>query len=419
MEIYKAFLRKQKKGYHVDLPTGMVTAVVADQASGEGDKIKMQEVLAQIARYSAHDSTVLITGENGTGKELVARAICQLSSRKNSPFVDLNCAAIPETLIESELFGHVRGAFTNAISDRAGAFEQADGGIIFLDEIGDLKPELQAKLLRVLQEKKVRRVGSNRSVEVNVRVITATNRDLQKLIEEGKFRIDLYFRLNVANIHLPPLRERKEDIPHLIHYFLDNFNKNEQGRKHLTEEALIAMICYDWPGNIRELQNIVERLCIDALEDTIQLKDLPAEIQESYHAATKGMPLWEIIEAATQAEMKHLMTVCQDILRLGNGEEAPPSGRLEIHGKACENCYDYITTFIDSQASVFPQDKREKLAKQVIVAMKEELFAWCKDEALGKMEQLCEKIEKLLGRTRRMIDNWKREVGFPLFYSPQ
>jgi transcriptional regulator with PAS, ATPase and Fis domain len=395
----------------------MVNAVGNGKTNGETNKPKMQEILAQIARYGPHDVTVLITGETGTGKELVAKAVHQHSGRRHADFVPRNCAAIPEALIESELFGHVKGAFTSASSDRLGAFEQAHGGSIFLDEIGELKLDLQARLLRVLQEKKVQRVGSNKLIDVDVRVIAATNSDLQKLMEEGRFRADLYFRLDVARIHLPPLRERKEDIPHLAHYFLADFNERNNRHKHFTEEALMAMICHDWPGNVRELQNIVERSCIETIDDAIWLGDLPPDIQQIYRAATKGMPLWETVEAATRTEMSNLLHFCQELLRHGNVQQAVQSGQLQIFGIPRENCYEYIKTFIDGNASSFPQDIKEKLAKQAIVLMQDQLMAWCKDEKLGRMEELVRDIEKLLGRTRRMVDNWKREVGFPPFYS--
>jgi len=415
MESYRAFGQRTKAAYHYDSSFGMVTAVMNGRSNGQNGKTQLQEIFAQIARVAPYDATVLITGETGTGKELAARAIRQHSTRATAPYVVLNCAAIPETLMESELFGHVKGAFTGALSDRAGAFERASGGIIFLDEIGDLKPDLQAKLLRVLQEKKVQRLGGNKLIEVDVRVITATNRDLQQLIQREQFRNDLYFRLDVANIHLPPLRERKEEVPHLVHYFLAQFGEKNACSKQITEEALTALIVYDWPGNIRELQHLVEKSCIHSAGNAIRLNDLPDKIQHGYRGifADQKIQMWEAVEAAAKAEMDNLLETCQEILRSGNVETALQSGQIKLWGSSCENCYAYMKTYLDSKASPFPSDQREKLAKQSIVAVAEQLINWCKEQKIGPMQQNWDEIEKLLGRTRRMIDNWKHEVGLP------
>ncbi|WP_022853836.1 sigma-54-dependent transcriptional regulator [Thermodesulfatator atlanticus] len=246
--------------------------------TGKSQAIRqLQEALEKVAQT---DATVLITGESGVGKEVAARTVHALSRRKDGPFVAVNCAAIPEELIESELFGHERGAFTGALSAKKGKFDLANGGTIFLDEIGDMSLSAQAKVLRVLQEKCFERVGGTRTINVDVRVIAATNKDLKKEIAAGKFREDLYYRLNVVPIHIPPLRERPEDIPLLVEEFLEEFAKHSGlGRKKISEEALAALKQYHWPGNIRELRNLIERLVIMSRGNIITLDDLPQEFQ--------------------------------------------------------------------------------------------------------------------------------------------
>src|SRR5512133_43490 len=220
----------------------------------------MQEIFAQIRKVTDLKTTVLILGESGTGKELVARAIHMSGVRANKPFVAINCGAIPENLLESELFGHVRGAFTDASGDKTGLFEQADGGTLFLDEIGEMPPALQVKLLRVLQEEEIRRVGASVSRKVNVRVVSATSRDLENDVKVGRFREDLFFRLNVFCIHLPPLRERVEDIPQLVGFFVVYYAVNSEGAPaRCTPDAMRLLLAYGWPGNIRELANAGER----------------------------------------------------------------------------------------------------------------------------------------------------------------
>jgi len=233
----------------------------------------MQEILRITHRVAQSDASVLILGESGTGKALIARAIHYNSPRRDKPFIVVNCPSIPANLLESELFGHVRGAFTGAIQDRTGKFEQADRGTIFLDEIGDLHEDLQAKLLRVLQEKEFERIGGDKPVKVDVRVIAATHQDLQKLMQEKKFREDLFYRLSVVPIQLPPLRERKEDIPFLVDFFLKKYGKNRSFT--LTPEALKVLMNYHWPGNVRELENIIERITALSESEIITLKDIP------------------------------------------------------------------------------------------------------------------------------------------------
>ena len=240
-------------------------------ASGE-----MEKVLAVIRKVADTEATVLITGESGTGKELVARSLHALSSRKTAPFVPINCAAIPPDLLESELFGHVKGAFTGAIKDKPGKFLQADGGTIFLDEVGELPLKLQPKLLRILQEKLVEPVGGDESRKIDVRIVAATNRNPEEAISAGTFREDLYYRLAVIPIHLPPLRERREDIPLLVRHFMV-----KHGREKITlaPDAMATLMEYSWPGNIRELENTLERLIIMRQGDTITQAELPDKIR--------------------------------------------------------------------------------------------------------------------------------------------
>jgi two-component system nitrogen regulation response regulator NtrX len=235
----------------------------------------MRQLREQVAMAAPTNGRVLIYGENGTGKELVARTIHALSRRRTGAFVEVNCAAIPEELIESELFGHVRGAFTGAVADRRGKFEVADGGTIFLDEIGDMSLKTQAKVLRVLQEQTVDAVGGKSSIKVDVRVLAATNKDLQAEIRGGRFREDLYFRLNVIPIFVPPLRDRQEDIPLLADHFMADFAR-EYGRrvKNFESGARAVLQNYPWPGNVRELRNVIERLMIMVPGDTISPSDL-------------------------------------------------------------------------------------------------------------------------------------------------
>jgi len=240
-------------------------------------KSKVMENIFKVVRLIADSkSTVLIMGESGTGKELISRAIHYNSNRKNFPFVTINCAAIPETLIESELFGHERGAFTNAIEKKLGRFEIAQHGTLFLDEIGELSLSTQAKILRFLEEKEFNRVGGSKTIKVDVRLITATNRDLNQLLKKGEFREDLYYRINVVPIVIPPLRERKEDIPMLLENFIKKFNaENNKNIKGISKEALELMMNYDWPGNVRELENLIERIIALTSNEYIQHNDLP------------------------------------------------------------------------------------------------------------------------------------------------
>ncbi len=257
-----------------------------------GDSEKMQKVFEVIEKVADSDSTILILGESGTGKELIAKAIHYNSYRRDGPFIPVNCAAIPSELLESELFGHEKGAFTNAIRTRIGRFEMANGGTIFLDEIGDMSPVLQSKLLRVLQDRQFERIGGIKTIKTDIRVIAATHQDLKLAVEQKRFREDLYYRLNVIPIHLPPLRERKSDIPLLAYYFLEYFNKTKKKKiKGFTKEAIEKLMQYNWPGNVRELENTIERVVILLDGDFITPQDLP----EKFQNLTRDNLLQEII----------------------------------------------------------------------------------------------------------------------------
>lgn len=247
-----------------------------------GTSAPMQQVFKVIGQVTSSDVTVMITGESGTGKELVARSIHRHSHRSSKPFVAVNCSAIPENLIESELFGHERGAFTGATAQRIGKFEVCDGGTIFLDEIGDMTPTTQTKILRVLQEGEIQRVGSSETLKVNVRVLAATNKNLEELVKTKEFREDLYYRLNVVRLRLPPLRERVEDVPQIVDFFLQSLARSKKTKARKVSPEALAILCrHRWPGNVRELENLVYRSAVIAQSDTILPKDLPDEVRQA------------------------------------------------------------------------------------------------------------------------------------------
>jgi transcriptional regulator with GAF, ATPase, and Fis domain len=267
-----------------------------------GRSAAMQDVYKLLDRLESSQETVLITGESGTGKELLARAIHHRSPRQGKPFVSINCGALAETLLESELFGHVKGAFTGAAADRAGVFEQAEGGTLFLDEIGEVSPDTQKRLLRVLQEREIRRVGDNRDRKVNVRVVAATNRDLAEAVEEKSFREDLYYRLNVLRIHLPPLRERKDDVPLLVAHFLDRIAAERGGpAPRIGDACMTALAGHGWPGNVRQLENAVRRI-VALGEDALALEEAPAT------AATAAAPDLRPLEEVELDHIKRVLT---------------------------------------------------------------------------------------------------------------
>lgn len=299
-----------------------------------GHSPSMKQVFSRLEKIVHTDSTILILGDSGTGKELVARAIHFNGTRRHKPFIAINCGAIPADLLESELFGHVRGAFTGAVADKPGKFEQADSGTIFLDEIGTMPPHLQMKLLRVLQEQEIERVGGNKRIKLNVRVISATNANLEDEVREGRFREDLYYRLNVIPILLPPLRERREDIPLLMRHFLQK-SCQEMQRKlmSVSPEAMQALESYDWPGNVREMENVVERSVALTDGEMIDKKDLPSDIgggEENLNGrlaprvTEKGIDMPE-----TVAELER--ELIRDALMLGRGVKARAAALLGLN----------------------------------------------------------------------------------------
>jgi len=286
-----------------------------------GQSVKLLEVLKKIAIVAPTETSVLILGESGTGKEKIAHAIHDLSGRKSNPLVVVNCAALPVSLIESELFGHERGAFTGANNLRLGKFEQADGGTIFLDEIGELPLDSQVKLLRVLQEKEIERLGGDKTIKVNVRIIAATNRNLEKEVAEGRFRLDLYYRLNVFPVELPPLRERKEDLENLANYFLKKYSlKARKNINEIAQKAFQQLAEYEWPGNIRELEHIIERHVLLAQENTIEHFDLPVAYAKPIKETDGALLSME------DMEREHIMNA----LIACNGKVFGPGGAAEI-----------------------------------------------------------------------------------------
>jgi transcriptional regulator with PAS, ATPase and Fis domain len=240
----------------------------------------MRDVLELVERVASTDTTVLLTGESGTGKEVLARLIHERSRRREAPFVGVNCGALPESVLESELFGHVRGAFTGAVADKRGLFEEAHRGTLFLDEVGEMPPAIQVKLLRALQEREIRRVGATKSVKVDARIVAASNRNLEEAVNRGDFRRDLYYRLNVITVRLPPLRERREDIVPLAQFFLRR-HARAQGKKigAISGEALERLVAHPWLGNVRELENVIERAVVLTTRDRITVAELPAALQ--------------------------------------------------------------------------------------------------------------------------------------------
>jgi two-component system response regulator AtoC len=330
-------LRKAQEREQLRRENQLLRKEVAKEYSFENIVSKneeMQKIFDVIKKIAPYKSTVLITGESGTGKELIARALHYNSERSQNPFLPINCGAIPENLLESELFGHAKGAFTDAIRTKKGLFEEADGGTLLLDEIGELPGQLQVKLLRVLQEGEVRRIGESKSIQVDVRIVSATVKDLVKEVNEGRFREDLFYRLNVLPIHIPPLRERKEDIPLLIHHFIKKYNevmnKNVAG---VDQKALEALMNYKWYGNVRELENTIERAIVLTDKDHIEVENLPVEVQDF-----KGELQFEVFsdeECSIKKASKTLeINLIKKALRKTKGNHTHAARLLEISHRA-------------------------------------------------------------------------------------
>lgn len=282
-----------------------------------GESEAVRQVLEAIRQMAPVSSTVLIEGESGTGKELVARAIHKLSPRRSKPFIAVNVGALPETLLESELFGHEKGAFTGAAERRIGRFELADGGTLFLDEIGEIPPNVQVKLLRVLEEREVTRVGGTQVIPVDVRVVAATNRPLRESVAEGGFRSDLFYRLNVLRIYLPPLRERREDIPLLVRRFVQEFSQQHGREFHgISAEAMQALVNYSWPGNVRELRNLIESMVVLATGREIGIADIPAAIREGGAERLLPVPVGAVLREGSRAEGRELEFIVRSLVEV-------------------------------------------------------------------------------------------------------
>jgi DNA-binding NtrC family response regulator len=316
-----------------------------------GSSIAMQQVYKLIGQVAPTQTTILITGESGTGKELVARAIFQNSTRLNKPFLAINCAAIPENLLESELFGHEKGAFTGALAQRIGKFEQCDGGTLFLDEIGDMPLTTQTKILRVLQEGEISRVGSNQSLKTDVRIITATNKDLWQAVQRKEFREDLFYRLNVVRLNLPPLRERAADVAPLVHYFIQKYRQRQPtGPTQIADDAMAAIQRYPWPGNVRELENCVQRAMVLAAGNTITLANLPDEIARGTRPSVPTL--------APPAGSSHAHTGTASGASAAAPAGEPDKGAL---ARAIETLFDFARK--DKQLKLLPAAERELIVR--------------------------------------------------------
>jgi transcriptional regulator with GAF, ATPase, and Fis domain len=331
-----------------------------------GSSLEVRNLMQQVRKVAPTDSVVLLRGESGTGKELLARAIHDISPRASKPFVAVHCSALSSSLLESELFGHVKGAFTNAIRDKVGRFEAANGGTLFLDEIGDISVEVQIKLLRVLQERTFERVGSSESLKVDVRIITATHQDLESLIRQGRFREDLFYRLNVFPILLPPLRERVEDIPELALHFLrvhsQRMNKQLEG---IDDEAMIRLKAHLWPGNIRQLENIIQRAVVVAEKNAVTSEDLPVEFQldPSELAARDDLTLQHALEPTNELETP----LDETVRRASDYWSAAPVPPTVSSAIVSSNTRDFLSV-LQGELAARERREREKLTRALAAA---------------------------------------------------
>jgi two-component system nitrogen regulation response regulator GlnG len=342
-----------------------------------GNSLPMQQVYKLIGQVAPTSTTILITGESGTGKELVARAIFQNGTRATKPFIAINCAAIPENLLESELFGHEKGAFTGALAQRIGKFEQCDGGTIFLDEIGDMPMTTQTKILRVLQEGEISRVGNNLTIKTDVRIIAATNKDLWQAVQRKEFREDLFYRLNVVRVNLPPLRERPTDIPLLVAYFINKFRlKNPGGPSQIADEAMGAIQRSTWPGNVRELENCIQRAMVLASGNTITLANMPEEVARGARIATPTAEVPKPVFSAAAPAHAH----------------APDIGAPALGGEVSKAT---LASAIETLFHFARSDKQFKL----LPAAERELIVRALAETSGNQVQAA----KLLGVTRATL----------------
>lgn len=319
-----------------------------------GKSKEMREIFKVIRQVADSRTTILVTGESGTGKELISRAIHYHSSRKSRPFVTINCAAIPENLIESELFGHERGAFTSAYERKIGRFELAHTGSLFLDEIGELSLSTQAKILRFLEEKEFTRVGGAKNIKVDVRLIAATNKHLEESIKNGTFREDLYYRINVVPIDVPPLRNRREDIPVLAHHFIKKFHEeNRRGPQEISKDAMDLVVNYDWPGNVRELENLVERVMALSTSETITPEDLPLSVRENVRInRLKDAVLWGEI-SLTRAVEEFERDIIVDGMKRANYVQSQAAAKLGISRRILKYKLDKLKIDLGHRSSRF------------------------------------------------------------------
>ena len=373
-----------------------------------GSSPVMQDVFKVIGQVTASDVTVMITGESGTGKELVARSIWKHSHRAGKPFIAVNCAAIPDNLIESELFGHEKGSFTGAANQRLGKFELCDGGTIFLDEIGDMALATQTKILRVLQQGEIQRVGGTETIKVDVRILAATNKDLEEMVKAKTFREDLYYRLNVVRIRMPALRERVDDVPQILDFCLQNLLKQKKTRvSKVSPEALAVLSRYRWPGNVRELENVIYRSAVIAQGDTILLKDLPAEVREA-----AGVPSVSAIPAAGTGSTPvpfaeaAVNTTALDVARTHAAESAALA-TAQVVAESIASGEPSLTVeraldFLHKELSQLPEPILERLEREMIVRV------------LAATEGNLLKASERLGMTRATLRKRVDELGLKI-----